>query len=220
MANSNDDIRSLGILSVVLAFLAAPGGLVVALIGKAKAKKHRQVTGMPAQGESLLKTGLICSIVMLVLIVISVGSLATWLAKHSSAGNLIGTWQCMSFENLSLSSFDDKMTFTDDNQYRFNIDGVARTGTYTIQPSTLNEPAWRSMKPTLQSYYNITDEDPETHILELDNGTAFTAIILNKTTGGRMMWVYAEVNNYICQNDPTEAPLGLLREQTLNQARQ
>ena len=60
----DDGTKILGILSIVFSFIISVVGLVIAIVGTSKAKQIRQETGQEAQGASLIKAGLICSIVL------------------------------------------------------------------------------------------------------------------------------------------------------------
>jgi hypothetical protein len=63
----NDNTKTLGIVSIICAFLISIVGLVIAIIGSSKAKQIQRQTGRPAEGDSLVKVGLILSIIMTII---------------------------------------------------------------------------------------------------------------------------------------------------------
>jgi hypothetical protein len=67
VTSPDDGTKTLGILSIVFAFVFSIVGLILAIVGTNKAKQIKQQTGQDAQGAQLIKVGLICSIVMIVL---------------------------------------------------------------------------------------------------------------------------------------------------------
>lgn len=66
----DDDTKTLGILSLVFAFLFSIAGLIIGIVGKVKAQKVQKSTGRDAEGSGLLTAGIVCSIVMMVLPII------------------------------------------------------------------------------------------------------------------------------------------------------
>lgn len=68
----DDGTKTLGILSIVFAFVMSLVGLILAIVGTSQAKRIERETGRPAQGAGLLQAGLICSIVMVALWVVGI----------------------------------------------------------------------------------------------------------------------------------------------------
>ena len=66
----HDETKTLGVLSIIFAFFASVVGLILAIVGRSKAKQIKRVTGQEAEGATLINIGLACSIVMIVISVV------------------------------------------------------------------------------------------------------------------------------------------------------
>jgi hypothetical protein len=191
---TGSDDKTLGILSVVFAFVIPPVGLSISLVGKSKQKK---AAGASLQSKKLLKLGLIFSIITTILYTVAIVFYVVAYLASTSAGSLVGTWQCTNLAALSsTATYNDQMVFTKDGHYTWDVNKKQSSGTYKIEPSTTNQTAWESIKPIAQTYFDTTDEAPESHILDMD-GKKTSAVIFNQTTGEKLMLVYSD-NIFIC----------------------
>ena len=65
-----NNIHTLGILSLVFSFFVALAGLIIGIVGKSKSKKFTQATGQKANGDGLLTAGIIVSSISLGFVVL------------------------------------------------------------------------------------------------------------------------------------------------------
>ncbi|MFV0484795.1 MAG: DUF4190 domain-containing protein [Candidatus Saccharimonadales bacterium] len=103
----DDGTKTLGILSIVFAFLASFIGLILAIVGTSKAKRILKETGRPAQGAGYLQAGLICSIVMMSLWLVGIIlSVVAVIAVINVASNEIN-WNEMGDYDYGYVALDD-----------------------------------------------------------------------------------------------------------------
>lgn len=80
-SGAEDPGKTLGIVGLVLAFLLAPAGLVVSIIGKVKSKKAGFKNGFATAGIIVSIALIVISIIAIVLVSVSLGAAVTELVE-------------------------------------------------------------------------------------------------------------------------------------------
>jgi hypothetical protein len=192
-AQPSNTIHTLGILSVIFAFIFPLVGLILSLVGRSKAKRARLATGQLVK-TTLLTVGLICSIVFLALYSLLFASLIPELTKYTfSTDKIVGNWDCTSLEMLTSGTFPDRLTI-DKSSYSMPAEGA---GSFIVVPSKVNEDVWRSLESTLK-ILSISDETPTTYSLETDSGRTIS-VVLMKTTDGEDVLLFYATTVYSCK---------------------
>jgi hypothetical protein len=144
----HDDTRTLGIVSIIFAFLCPIIGLIFAIIGRIKVKKIKSM-GSSAQGERTLLAGFILSIVMLgtaiLLLILTLFITMTFLSagldlflisgadNRNSNSSISGIWRCAPDNSSDIFIYEFNIN-GDIYSYRAQSpqDDYSR-GTYTIK---------------------------------------------------------------------------------------
>lgn len=186
----DDNTKVLGIVALVLAFSVSTAGLIMSIVGRAKAKKILKNTGQKAQGDSILTAAFACSIITILVQVVLIIFLVVGLGRFNwAAGKMVGTWTCKPV--VTSLGHDITMTFTN-RTYDWDIDGVKKSGSFIVEPARLDPDIWESVKSALPFHYDITDDEPEARILTLGTGETVRTVIFNQRSGGHGMLIQVD----------------------------
>ncbi|MDR0887303.1 MAG: hypothetical protein LBM97_01280 [Candidatus Nomurabacteria bacterium] len=127
----NGEVKTLGILSLVLAFFVTIAGLVIGIIGVNKAKKFKAETGKDADGAGIAQAGFIVSLVFTILGVVgAIVGVIFGLVLAAGAVDIIDKvcekGYCSSDVSVSENETDGKCSYSvtgEDWSASFNSDG-------------------------------------------------------------------------------------------------